>query len=559
MKKQFDLQLIAVFGGGLLFNFLFWMERLALNLLLYSLFIFIVLFADKVMPKSKRMFFAAGSNLLAALLVVYNQSDLTIISYYFSLCIFIGFVHMQQLRSIFTALLAAFLQLFTGPINLVKKLMSVKVGSFSLKPILRPIKYIIIPIIVLIFFSILYSIANPVFAKYLELISTNIGNFISSIFTFIFGDLSVLRFMHIVLGILLTAGIIIKFKDDGLEKAELTLEEKMIRKKRNAKKFSFGYELTAIFAGKLMKKNMALKTENIIGIISFAALNLLILSLNIIDVSTLWLGNASSIQTVNYSAELHEGTNALIMSIVLAMLVIIYFFSGNLNFFSKNKTIRILAYVWIFQNAFLVSSVLLRDYNYVAMHGLTYKRIGVLVFLILCTIGLITVYIKVAQQKTLFFLFKTNGFVWYCLLLVAGFVNWDVFIVNYNINNRNNIALDLDHLLDMSDKTLPLLDKNRELLKKYVSKSSYANRYVYTEVDTDTTAMAQVKTPIDTAKLNLENKIRQMKAFDDDLDERIEQFNKQYTKTSWLSWNYRDWQTREYYIKSSQISYNNPN
>jgi hypothetical protein len=548
MKKQLDLQLIAVFGGGLLFNLLFWMERLALNLLLYSLFIFIVLWLDKETPKGKKMLFAAASHLLAAVLVVYNQSTLTIITYYFSLFIFIGFTHMQLLRSIFTALLAAFLQLFTGPINLVKKLITVKLGRFSLKPIIRPIKYIIIPIIVLIFFSILYSIANPVFAKYLEIIANNIGSFITSVYTLIFGELSVLRFMHIVLGILFTAGIIIKFKDDGLEKAELSLEEKMIRKKRNLKKFSFGYELTSIFAGKLMKRNMALKTENIIGIISFAALNLLILSLNIIDVSTLWLGNASAIKTVNYSAELHEGTNALIMSIVLAMLVIIYFFSGNLNFFSRNKTIRTLAYVWIIQNAFLVSSVLLRDYNYVDMHGLTYKRIGVLVFLILCSIGLITVYIKVAQQKTLFFLFKTNGFVWYCLLLVAGFVNWDVFIVNYNINNRNNITLDLDHLLDMSDKTLPILDKNRDLLKKYVSKSSYATRYDYTEVVPDTAAIAQVKTAVDTAQLNIERTKRQLKNFDDDLDGRIEIFNKQFEETSWLSWNYRDWQTRAYFI-----------
>ncbi|TCC91882.1 DUF4173 domain-containing protein [Pedobacter frigiditerrae] len=547
MKKQIDLQLIAIFGGGLLFNFLFWMERLALNLLLYSLFIFIVLFVDKATPKNKRVLFAAVSHLLAALLVVYNQSVLTIISYYLSLFIFIGFVHMQQLRSVFTALFAAVLQLTIGPINLVKKLIGVKLGRFSLKPIIRPIKYIIIPIIVLIFFSILYSIANPVFAKYLEIIANNIGSFITSVYTFIFGELSVLRFMHIVLGILFTAGIIIKFKDDGLEKAELTLEEKMIRKKRNLKKFSFGYEITAIFAGKLMKKNMALKTENIIGIISFAALNLLILSLNTIDVSTLWLGNVSSIKTVNYSAELHEGTNALIMSIVLAMLVIIYFFSGNLNFFSRNKTIRILAYVWIIQNAFLVSSVLLRDYNYVDMHGLTYKRIGVLVFLILCTIGLITVYIKVAQQKTLFYLFKTNGFVWYSLLLIAGLVNWDVFIVNYNINNRNNITLDLDHLLDMSDKTLPLLDKNRNLLKKYVSQSSYATRYDYTEVVPDTAAIAQVKTPVDTVQLNIERTKRQLKNFDDDLDGRIERFNKQYEETSWLSWNYRDWQTSEYF------------
>ena len=78
-------------------------------------------------------------------------------------------------------------------------------------------------------------------------------------------------------------------------------------------------------------------------------------------------------------------------------------------------------------------------------------------FLILCIIGLFTVYIKVAQQKTLFYLLKINGQIWYILLLVLGIVNWDTFIVNYNIDSRDRIALDVEHLMEMSDKTLPIL------------------------------------------------------------------------------------------------------
>jgi hypothetical protein len=46
----------------------------------------------------------------------------------------------------------------------------------------------------------------------------------------------------------------------------------------------------------------------------------------------------------------------------------------------------------------------------------------------------------------------------------------------------------------------------------------------------------------------MENKQNQLKAFDDDLDIRIENFNKSYDETTWLSWNFRDWQTREYFI-----------
>jgi len=548
MKKQIDLKLIAIFGGGFLFNYLFWMESLALNLLIYSIFIIIILLQSKEIEKSNKVFLFCFSHLLAALLVIYNQSALTITSYYISLVVFVGFVHATLLRGVFTALLSGFLQIISSPINLIRRLLNFKIGNLSFKQILKPIKYLIIPMFIIMLFGIIYSIANPVFADYAETLVTNIGNFVSNIFTFLFGDLSFARFMHIILGILFTAGILLAFKNNGLQTAEIKLNENLIRKRKSRLLPIFSFEGRNIFVGDKVKSNMALKTKNITGVISFLALNLMLLFLNWIDLSTLWLNYVINEVGKNYSAELHEGTNALIVSLFMAMAVIIYFFNGNLNFFSRNKTIKLLAFLWIAQNAFLVCSVMLRDYNYIAMHGLTYKRIGVVIFLILCSFGLVTVYIKVAKQKTFFYLCKINSLTWYSLLLVCGLVNWDVFIVNYNIEHRKTIALGLDHLLEMSDKTLPLLDKNRELLKNYISYSSYANKYTNDMINVDTTAVISKKAQIKNIKLKMENKQNQLKAFDDDLDIRIENFNKSYDETTWLSWNFRDWQTREYFI-----------
>lgn len=543
MKKQIDLQLIAIFAGGLLFNYLFWMEQLAINLLLFSIFIMAILYLNKEITWTKKILLICFSHLFAAFLVVYNQSILTVISYYISLVMFIGFVHAQQLRSTFTALLSGFVQILCAPFNLIQRLIQIKIGNFSIKPVLKPIKYLIIPIFVIIIFTIVYSIANPVFAAYLDNFTTGITTVLTKIFTFFFADLSFARFMHIIIGILFTAGLVLAFKDNILEREELSLNEKLIRNRNRKMYAGFSFDIKEIFAGNLMKRKMALKTENIIGIISFVALNLLLLFLNSIDIATLWatIGNTETIIGINYSAELHEGTNALILSVFMAMLVILYFFSGNLNFFSKNKTIRILAYIWIIQNAFLVASVFLRDFRYIDMHGLTYKRIGVLIFLMLCTVGLITVYIKVAKQKTLFYLCKVNGWVWYMLLLFFGLVNWDVFIVNYNIQNRNSITLDLDHLLDMSDKTLPLLDENRTILQSYLSKS---NRYDEIITAIDTTA---VKTSLaDSIQLEAKTKQQQLQRFNNELGRRINDFNRKWKDATWLSWNYRDWQTNKY-------------
>lgn len=554
MKKQIDLQLLATLVGGILFNYLFWMEEHGINLLFYSTFLFVMLLADKEMPKSKNMLIVSASHLFAGLLVVFNQSELTIITWYISLALFIGVVHAQQIRSIFAAFLVAIIQMATAPFNLFKKIINTRFGKISIKPLLKPIKYIIIPIFVLLVFSGLYSAASPVFAKYLGQGINAVLDLLEKVFYFFFSDVSFGRLMHTIFGIFITAGFIISFANKDLEKAELTLQEKLIRKRKNNKKVSFISELSQLFLGNLLKRKMALKTEYIIGIISFVALNLLLLALNIIDFTTLWIGNISSFDDTYLSTQLHEGANSLIFSIAMAMLVILYFFSGNLNFFSKNKTLKILAYAWIIQNTFLVFSVLIRDYHYINLSGLTYKRIGVLVFLTLCLIGLFTVYIKVAQQKTLFYLLKVNGQIWYILLLAFGIVNWDVFIANYNINNRDRIALDLDHLMEMSDKTLPLIDKNRALLRNYVAKSNYTHiteteLVADTVVTTSSTAkdtMAIKPTPADIAQEALTIKKKNMAYFDSDLDNRIERFKERWEGPTWLSWNYRDWQTQRY-------------
>lgn len=537
MKQRIDLQLIATLGGGILFNYLFWMEKQALNLFIYSIFISIIIFIDPEKHKNKKLYLVAAAHVLSATLVVVNHSILSIITWYISLAVMVGFLHFKMLKSIFASLFAAFMQMIMAPLSFIRKILGTQFRNVSFKPALNIFKYVLIPFIVIIIFSVLYSIANAVFANYAEQVINNIAIAINNVFNFFFADLSMLRFMHLILGIVITTGIFMTVKELGLEKIEAGCTEKLIRTRRGKRNRSFIYELTDIFAGSLLHRIMALKTENIIGIISFTALNLLLLCLNVIDITTLWFGKTSVLNHSNYSAELHDGTNALILSIVIAMLIIIYFFSGNLNFYRKNKTIRLLAYLWIFQNAFLIISVLLRDFSYINAMGLTYKRIGVLIFLLLCTIGLATVFLKVAKQKTFFYLCKVNGFAWYALLLTFSFVNWDVFIVAYNISNRDHIAVDLDHLTSLSDKTLPLLDSNKQLLRKYLASS----RYAYTE-KFDTTTYRNKR--IETSSYN------QILFFENDLQRRIKSFKETYNFNSWLSWNYRDWRTHQYLIKN---------
>jgi len=517
MKNKSNLLLISTLIGGLLFSYIFWDQWLALNQLIYSVFIITVTIFNQELIKSTKFKMYALAHLLAAVLVVVNNSALTAVSYYVSLMLFIGYAHYPALKTIYIAVLATIVQMVTVPASLIKRLSDVNIGKFNLKPVFRPIKYIILPIIILIVFTAIYSGANEVFAHYMDLLLTNISNFFNNIFGFIFKDLSLPRFFHFCLGILVTAGLIITFYNKSIEKLEASCNEQLLRIRRSQKPKSIWYEVAHTFTSQIITKKMALKTEYVIGFISFISLNVLLLSVNLIDISTLWFGYKPA---GNFSADLHDGTNALIFSIILAMAVILYFFRGNLNFYSKSKTLKILAITWMVQNFILIISVFIRDGYYIEFHGLTHKRIGVLVFAILCIIGLATVYLKVAKQRTLFYLFKINGHIWFVLLLVFSLVNWDVFIVKYNLAKSDQVGVDADYLLSLSDKTLPILDKNRSKLHYEPSKRLYEREI---------------------AKPGTAN------FYENKLDERIGYFKERYESVGWLSWNLPDWNAAEYF------------
>ncbi|MNK98274.1 hypothetical protein D3C87_1186330 [compost metagenome] len=467
--------------------------------------------------KSPKFKIYALAHLLAAILVVINNSDLTICSYYISLLLFVGFSHYQQIRTVFAAAIAAILQLITIPFNFIQSLSTAAIGRFNLKPVLKFAKYIFIPVFIVSLFTIFYSAANDVFAHYGEAILINISEHLSTFFSFFFKDISLERFLHICLGMIVTGGLLFTFFDRHLEKAEAKCNEELVRIRRKPGQKTIWYEIVQTFSGNLLNKKLALKTEYITGIISFIALNALLLTVNLIDITTLWLGYKPS---GNFSADLHKGTNALIFSIIMAMIVILYFFRGNLNFYSKSKTLKTLAYIWMIQNFILIISVFIRDAYYIEFYGLTHKRIGVLVFALLCIIGLATVYLKVSRQKTFFYLAKLNGQLWFILLLAFSTINWDVFIVKYNINHADSVALDPDYLLSLSYKTLPLLDKNRDKLKSTAGLTTKSPGIT-------------LATPAD----ELEKR----------LDRRIAYFAESYKSKTWLSWNLPDWNSAAYF------------
>ena len=115
------------------------------------------------------------------------------------------------------------------------------------------------------------------------------------------------------------------------------------------------------------------------ALIVFTLLNLLLLVVNVLDINWIWFDFEVPLE-FSLKQFVHEGTYLLIFSILLSMMLVLYFFRSSLNFYPKKKALVVLGKIWIIQNMVLAFSVFIRNYHYIDYHGLAGKRIGVIAF-----------------------------------------------------------------------------------------------------------------------------------------------------------------------------------
>ena len=473
--------------GATLFNFLFWEESLGINLLLFSIFIIGSLaFINDKKQLSLPAKITGGCTLLLALLVIVNHSVLSMVMFLISFLAMTGFVHQAELRLFFYGILQSFSNL-----EFVSEFLTGTKNEFDFPDIKIErtwafTQIAFFPILILGVFYVLYYSANPVFASY----SDSLWGWVFDVFSW---DISVPRILFFVLGFLI-CGITLWKR----EVSKWVNKNNLFSEILSRKKVKTPYPI-------IKSTMIGLKKELQTGMMMFGMLNVLLFVVNLTDINFVWFNFE---ENPNYSLKsyVHEGTYLLIVSILLAMMIIIYYFRGNLNFYKENKKLQNLTYAWIIQNAILAFSVGIRNYRYIEYHGLAYKRIGVIIFLIAVMIGLASMYIKVKEKRSLYFLINRNAWAVYLLLVVSSFINWDVAITKYNILADTKRGLETEVIMTQ------LSDKNLYLLKTYkdeiLSKSS--------------------------------TKINQA-IFNDYFEKKKNAILNRNKTTTWLSWNYADY------------------
>jgi hypothetical protein len=456
----------------LLFNFIFWREAAGLNLLLFTLAINSLIFYSYPNIRGLRAaWLVAIGGMLGAIATVVFNSGVAQIATIVSICLLNGYAMFPEAKSNISAFAATVTNLCGGFLmGLIKyyekdeRFEEESTEEVKPKKWKRYVKLGVIPVVIAFTFYIIFSIANPVFAQ----IADRFNNLILDILEKIFSGWTIERVGFTLLGAYLILAILYHWLPEFFPPTEANLDDKATER-----------ENESTFIGWLGLSGI--KDETLIGAITLVLVNLLFLTVNVIDVNYLWF-NFNYEDGMDLSSLVHEGTYWLIFSILLAMGILMYFFRGNQNFNKDNTILKILSYTWVLQNVVMIVSVVIRNYRYIDTHGLTYKRIGVYVFLLMTFMGLLTLIVKISSQRSNFFLWRINSWLAYGVLVLFSFWNWDGFIANYNIkivaqnskeadvialpnyeptNARrsriNNDKVDIDYLLALSDKALPAL------------------------------------------------------------------------------------------------------
>ncbi|WP_353150349.1 DUF4153 domain-containing protein [Chryseobacterium sp.] len=211
-----------------------------------------------------------------------------------------------------------------------------------------------------------------------------------------------------------------------------------------------------------------LDAERMSGIISFLLLNILLIFF-IITYNYEQFYEISK-TPVQLSEETHERVGAVIMSIIMAILVIMFYFKSGFNFDSKAGIMKLLAKIWIFLNAFLVLSAGAKNYEYIVNYGFTYKRLGVFAFLLLSLVGLSLTFIKIQKKKRNAFLFNSMAWYLYGTILACSYINWGGFITSRNMERKDFVIKYHFNSINFNERALLTYadQKNDRQLRKNV-------------------------------------------------------------------------------------------
>ncbi|MFD2786601.1 DUF4173 domain-containing protein [Hymenobacter rubripertinctus] len=453
------LQKLLIPAGAVLFDGLFWHRGAGLNLALYTVFVLGATLAGlpRHAPVWRSGYFRLllAGTLLSAGGVVWYGSGAAQLACVISLTVLLGFVNQPHLKLVAYALLTAVGGAAQAVAGLLPYLRLPQDRASRWPRTRFYLRLLVLPLLILGVFHVLFLLANPRYSALVGAVLDQLGKWLAALWP----NFSLPHLLFFLLGLVLTAGALVVVPFHFFQDQESRFGE-LVRRQRD-RVASLGVRRPDFRTRD--RGALDLRKEYLAALAVFGLVNGLLLVVNIIDVRWIWFGFVPA-PGFDLTQFVHEGTYVLILSILVAMGIVLWFFRRNLNFYAPGlAALRWGATVWVGQNAVLAVSVGLRNYYYILHTGLAYKRIGVYGFLLLTFFGLITVLLKIWQRRSAFALVRLNSLAAYGLLLLLALGNWEIWIARYNLNPRFQ-TLDLGFLLEMPARVLPELAARQAVL-----------------------------------------------------------------------------------------------
>jgi hypothetical protein len=427
-----------------IYSVLFYDQHVGVNFLLFTLatlgFFF---FQDKEAIKNKSVLILSFGAIFSASFAAIHGSYLSMWASIVSLMVLPG-VFINKRSNVFLDFLSTLVNIVTATtFMIIDMIESIKKDKGNGNGFLRLLKYIV-PIVFIIIFFFIYRAMNPLFEK----LTQDVAEIVS------------LGFVFFTLG-------------------GFTLVYSIYKQKRS--KDADEWEKSKPI--NIIEENTVLPqwNEGVAFSLLFTALNIMLISVNFMDVNYLYLGDGMP-DGITHKEFVHKGVGMLILSIILGISILLFFFRGALNFGKNKNLIKILAFLWVAQNLFMVFSTGIRNGMYIDAALLTYKRIGVYFWLFFALIGLITLLVKLYKNKTVFYLARYNFNALFIVLILSSAADWDMVISNFNLNRAHQMdeisSLDKNYMLSLSEGNISGLYDIKELDGFEVdSIYSYRDRY----------------------------------------------------------------------------------
>jgi hypothetical protein len=182
---------------------------------------------------------------------------------------------------------------------------------------------------------------------------------------------------------------------------------------------------------------------------------------NGLDITYLWAGEnlPSGMTHAQYA---HRGAYPLILTALLAgAFVLIALRHGSPT--EHHAGVKVLVYLWLAQNVFLVASAILRTLNYVEDYSLTLLRLSALIWMGLVALGLVLIVLRIVYGKSGRWLINANALAAFGVLSAAAFVNFSALVADYNVRHSRDVGgrgqfLDMSYLAELGPAALPSFD-----------------------------------------------------------------------------------------------------